>query len=47
MFFNEKIIYIFYFIFTTTLSSIKNNIIQNLKNINNIIFNFEQNINGK
>ena len=29
------------------LASVKNNIIQNLENIENITFNFEQNINGK
>jgi len=34
-------------IFTETSASIKDNIIQNLKNINNLSFNFEQNINGK
>ena len=48
-FFDEKIfIYYYYYFFTTnTKHSIKENIIQNLKNINNISFNFEQNINGK
>jgi outer membrane lipoprotein-sorting protein len=30
-----------------TATSFKNNIIQNLKNINNVTFNFEQNINNK
>ena len=46
----KKIPIIFLIIFFTSnevLASIKNNIIQNLKNIENISFNFEQNINGK
>mgnify|MGYP004060061637 CR=1 FL=1 len=45
-----KIIFLFFlFIFTTTqaLAEIKNKIIENLKNIENISFHFEQNINGK
>ena len=29
------------------LASVKNSIIENLKNIENVSFNFEQNINGK
>ena len=41
-------IVIFIILFSTnTKATIKENIIQNLKNINNISFNFEQNINGK
>ena len=41
-------IFIFAFLFTAnSTASIKENIIQNLKNIQNISFNFEQNINGK
>ena len=32
---------------TETLASIKDNLISNLKNIDNLNFNFEQNINGK
>ena len=32
---------------TKAATSFKNNIIQNLKNINNVTFNFEQNINNK
>ncbi len=32
---------------TSSSATIKNNIIQNLENINNVSFNFEQNINGK
>ena len=42
--------YLILFIFfplTESLASIKNNIIKNLQNINNISFDFEQNINGK
>ena len=42
--------YLILFIFfplTESVASIKNNIIKNLQNINNISFNFEQNINGK
>ena len=35
------------FLNTKTFASIKINIIQNLKNIENVTFNFEQNINGK
>ena len=45
-----KIIFIIYFIlfFTTNVTaSIKNNITQNLQDINNFSFDFEQNINGK
>ena len=32
---------------TEVLASVKNSIIENLKNIENVSFNFEQNINGK
>lgn len=42
--------YLILFIFfplTESAASIKSNIIKNLQNINNISFNFEQNINGK
>ena len=42
--------YLILFIFfplTESVASIKNNIIKNLQNINNISFDFEQNINGK
>ena len=45
-----KKVYLFLFIviFTAeTQASQKNKIIQKLKNINNLSFNFEQNINGK
>jgi len=40
---------IFFFIltFTEVSASIKGNIIENLKKLNNLTFNFEQNINGK
>jgi len=42
------IIILFLLIFSTnTFASIKKNIIKNIKNIENISFNFEQNINGK
>ena len=49
MFFNEKKILIFLFLFFSSkvLANDKNNIIQNLKNNDNLTFNFEQNINGK
>ena len=41
-------IFLFFLIFTfEALASVKNNIIQNLKNIENVSFDFEQNINGK
>ena len=45
----NKYCLIFFLIFTITETnaSIKKSIIQNLQNINNISFNFEQNINGK
>ena len=45
----KKYILIFFFIFLTdeTKAEIKKNIIQNFLAINNITFNFEQNINGK
>ena len=41
--------FLLFFIFlpSEASSSIKENIIQNLNNINNLTFNFEQNINGK
>ena len=42
--------YLILFIFlplTESVASIKNNIVKNLQNINNISFDFEQNINGK
>ena len=43
-----KLIYIFFLILTSNLNAeIKDKIIQNLKNTNNLDFNFEQNINGK
>ena len=45
-----KKFYLILFIFfplTESVASIKNNIIKNLQNINNISFDFEQNINGK
>ena len=49
MFFNKKLLIILLFISynDVALSSIKKNIINNLKNTNNLSFNFEQNINGK
>ena len=45
----KKYLYILFIIFLTskTSANIKENIILNLKNIENINFNFEQNINGK
>ena len=45
----KKYFLILYFILTATevSASVKNNIIKNLENINNLTFNFEQNINGK
>ena len=49
MFFNKKYIFITLIILITSnaSASLKESIILNLKNINNINFNFEQNINGK
>ena len=49
MYFNRKILFILLIIIFSSKSfaSIKNDIIQNLENINNLSFNFEQNINGK
>ena len=49
MFFDKKkILSIFFILFVSDVSaSIKENIINNLQNINNLSFNFEQNINGK
>ena len=44
----KKFLIIFIFLYSTeAFTSIKENIIQNLTGINNITFNFEQNINGK
>ena len=45
----KKYLLIFFFILlaNNSLAEIKENIIQNLLNTNNISFNFEQNINGK
>ncbi len=49
MFFNKKNILLLSFIVLSSnaFANDKNTIIQNLKNINNLSFNFEQNINGK
>ena len=49
MFYKKKIFFILIILFfnSKTLASIKENIVQNLKDINNVSFNFEQNINGK
>ena len=49
MFFNEKKILIIFLtlFFTDVLASEKKKIIQNLNNIKNLTFKFEQNINGK
>ena len=41
------LISIIFFLSTNVFASIKENIIQNLRDIENISFNFEQNINGK
>ena len=48
-FFNKKIFFILIFILpiTEVCASIKEKVIKNLENINNLTFNFEQNINGK
>ena len=48
-FYNKKILVLILFFLSLSKASaaIKENIIQNLKNTNNISFNFEQNINGK
>ncbi len=44
----KKIFILFFILIITKVSaSTKESIIQNLKNINNLTFNFEQNINGK
>jgi len=44
----KKIFFLFILILSSkTLASEKNNIIQNFKSIENLTFNFEQNINGK
>jgi len=44
----KSIIFLFILIFATKVNaSIKENIIKNLENIQNLSFNFEQNINGK
>ena len=40
------LIFLFFF-YSTSFASIKENIIKNLDDINNLSFNFEQNINGK
>ena len=49
MFYKKRIFFILliFFFSTKTYATIKENIIQNLKDINNISFDFEQNINGK
>ena len=49
MFFNKKILIFFLLIIVPSNSgaSVKNDIIQNLNNTNNLTFKFEQNINGK
>ena len=49
MFFNKKkILSLLFILFMSDVSaSVKENIIKNLQNINNLSFNFEQNINGK
>ena len=49
MFFNKKIFLtlVFIFLMNNVSASIKDNIIGKFKNIENISFNFEQNINGK
>ena len=49
MFYKKKIFLILIVLFfnSKTLASVKENIIQNLKDIKNVSFNFEQNINGK
>jgi len=49
MFYNSKIFVFFFliFFFTEVNASNKEKIIENLKNTKNLIFNFEQNINGK
>ena len=49
MFYNKKILIFFLLIIvpSNTGASVKNDIIQNLKNTNNLTFKFEQNINGK
>ena len=49
MFFNEKIFFNNYFntfLITKAFAEIKENIIKNTKEYQNISFNFEQNING-
>ena len=44
----NKILFLFFvFFISESTASVKDNIIQNLSNIDNIAFNFEQNINGK
>ena len=44
----KNIIFLFILIFATKVNaSTKENIIKNLENIQNLSFNFEQNINGK
>ena len=38
---------IYFFFYSQANASVKENIIENLKSINNLTFDFEQNINGK
>ena len=49
MFFKKKFLSIFFLIFFSfeVNASVKNNILQNLKSIDNLSFKFEQNINGE
>jgi len=49
MFYNKKYFIILFLTLLSTkaVATVKENIIKNLKNTNNISFNFEQNINGK
>tara|TARA_B100000945_G_C20182106_1_gene502813 strand:- start:65 stop:622 length:558 start_codon:yes stop_codon:yes gene_type:complete len=49
MFFKKKFLLTFFLIFFSieAHASVKDNILQNLENINNLTFNFEQNINGE
>ncbi len=49
MYFNKKVLFviIFSFIMNNVSASVKENILNKFKNIENISFNFEQNINGK
>ena len=43
----KKLFLFFIFLTSSALAENSNNIVQNLKNIDNLSFNFEQNINGK